>query len=142
MSTEVIHLLGDTIRVLAGATDTDGAVSVVEVTSPPGGGPPLHTHPETEVFVALDGELELEVDGSVLRLRAGEAATAPAGTPHTYRNASDAPARFLVAITPAGMERFFAELAAATADGPPEMGEVAAIAGRYGMRFVGAPAPA
>ena len=142
MSTEVIHLLGDTIRVLAGATDTDGAVTVVEVISPPGGGPPLHTHPETEVFVVRDGELELEVDGAVRRLRAGEAATAPAGTPHTYRNASDAPARFLVAITPAGMERFFAELAAAAADGPPEMGEAAAIAGRHGMRFVGAPAPA
>ena len=139
---EVIHLLGDTIRVLAGTNDSNGQLTVIEVTSPPGGGPPLHTHPQTEVFLVLDGELEIEADGVVRTLQAGEAATAPSDVPHTYRNASDAKARFIVSIAPAGMERFFVELAAATAEGPPDMVHVAEIATSYGMRFVGAPAPA
>lgn len=142
MAADVIHLLGDTIRVLAGTNDSNGELTVIEVTSPAGGGPPLHTHPETEVFLALEGEIEVEVDGAVRTLRAGEAATAPSEVPHTYRNASDAEARFVVSMAPAGMERFFAELAAATAEGPPDMAQVTEIAGSYGMRFVGAPAPA
>jgi quercetin dioxygenase-like cupin family protein len=136
MRDHTIHLLGDAIRVLASADDTAGALTVVEVAAVAGGGPPMHTHLETEVFVCLEGEIQLTVDGVVHTLEPGEAATAFSGVPHTYRNASGATARFVVAITPGGMERFFADLSQATAAGPPDMAVVAAIAGRYGVRFV------
>ena len=142
MSADTIHLLGDEIRVLAGTGDTAGEVTVIEVTTQPGGGPPLHTHPQTEVFVVTDGELELELDGETVTLGRGKAVTAPGGTPHTYRNASSRAATFIVAITPAGMERFFGELAAATADGPPDMAVVTDISARHGITFVAAGAPA
>jgi quercetin dioxygenase-like cupin family protein len=135
MSDNIIHLLGDTIRVLAGANDTGNALSVVEVTAVPGGGPPMHTHAETEVFFCLEGEIQLTVDGVVRTLASGQAATAFSGVPHTYRTASAAPARFVVAITPGGMERFFADLSTATAGGPPNMAVVTDIASRYGVRF-------
>lgn len=136
MSDNIIHLLGDSIRVLASANDTGNALTVVEVTAGPGGGPPMHTHAETEVFVCLEGEIQLTVDGVVRTLAPGQAATAFSSVPHTYRNASAAPARFVVAITPGGMERFFAALSQATAGGPLDMAVVMDVAGRYGVRFV------
>jgi quercetin dioxygenase-like cupin family protein len=136
MADNIIHLLGDTIRVLASATDAGNALSVVEVTAVPGGGPPMHTHVETEVFFCLEGEIQLTVDGATHTLAPGQAATALSGVPHTYRNASAAPARFVVAITPGGMERFFADLSSATAGGPPDMAVVTNVAGRHGVRFV------
>jgi quercetin dioxygenase-like cupin family protein len=136
MADNIIHLLGDSIRVLADANDTGNALSVVEVTAAPGGGPPMHTHLETEVFFCLEGEVQLTVDGAVHTLAPGQAATAVSGVPHTYHNASAVPARFVVAITPGGMERFFAALAQATAGGPPDMAVVVDVAGRYGVRFV------
>jgi quercetin dioxygenase-like cupin family protein len=136
MSENIIHLLGDSIRVLASANETQDALTVVEVTAVPGGGPPMHTHRETEVFFCLEGEVQLTVDGVMRHLAPGQAATAFSGVPHTYRNVSAAPARFVVAITPGGMERFFADLSRATAGGPPDMAVVTNIAGRYGVRFV------
>jgi quercetin dioxygenase-like cupin family protein len=136
MSDNIIHLLGDSIRVLAGANDTGNSLTVVEVTAVPGGGPPMHTHVETEVFICLEGEIQLTVNGVVRTLAPGQAATASSSVPHTYQNASAAPARLLVAITPGGMERFFADLSKATAGGPPDMAVVTDVAGRYGVRFV------
>ncbi len=136
MPDTVIHLLGDTIRVLAGANDTGNALSVVEVTAAPGGGPPLHTHAETEVFHCLEGEIQLTVNGIVHTLKPGQSATAPSGVPHTYKNASSAPARFVVAITPGGMERFFAALSQVRAGGPCDGMIFVDTAARYGVHFV------
>lgn len=136
MSDNTIHLLGDSIRVLAGAHDTGNALSVVEVTAAPGGGPPLHTHAETEVFHCLEGEIELTVNGVVRTLKQGQSATAPSGVPHTYRNASAAAARFVVSITPGGMERFFAALSQVRAGGPCDGMVMVDTAARYGVHFV------
>lgn len=138
---EVIHLLGDQIRVLASTQQTNGAMTVVEVIASPGGGPPLHTHSQAEVFVCLDGQIEITLDGKIHLLSPGQAAVAPSLAPHTYRNPGAQPARMIVSITPGGLDFFFAELAQATAaGGPPDMGRVVEIASRHGVRFVGPPA--
>lgn len=133
---EIIHLLGDEICVHARGRDTGGALTVVAVTSPPGGGPPLHTHPQTEVFVCVEGELQLIVDGAVHTIGPGESAIASPHVPHTYRNASSSPVRFIVSITPGGLDVFFAELAQATGSGVPDMAVVTEIAGRHGISLV------
>ena len=57
-STETARGGGETIRVgaeevvvRAAGADTDGALLAVEVTMPPGGGPPgLHRHPSAELY--------------------------------------------------------------------------------------------
>jgi quercetin dioxygenase-like cupin family protein len=46
---------------------------------------PVHAHEEEQVFVVLEGEIELELDGERRRLRAGEAALIPAFVPHGAR---------------------------------------------------------
>ncbi len=79
-------------------------------------GPFLHTHDFDEAFYILEGELVFQVGDDLVTARAGELAFAPHNVPHTFTNRSEAPARYLLVITPAGFERYFARMT----DDPPE----------------------
>jgi mannose-6-phosphate isomerase-like protein (cupin superfamily) len=72
----------------------------------PGRGAPdehEHVHPSyDEHFEVVEGEFVFVLDGEATTLRAGEAVTVPKGTPHTYRNESDAVASCLIETRPAG----------------------------------------
>ena len=46
---------------------------------------PLHAHEEEQVFIVLEGELELELGGDKRLLRPGDAALIPAFVPHAAR---------------------------------------------------------
>jgi hypothetical protein len=54
---------------------------------------------------------------------------------HTMWNAGSVPARMIEIISPAGFEHFFRELAELISAGPPDAGQVPALAGRYGLQF-------
>jgi quercetin dioxygenase-like cupin family protein len=75
-------------------------------------GPPVHVHPTAdESYQVIEGELEVFVDGDWRRVSAGETATAPAGTPHSVRNASDQPATIVNIHQPAQQfEAFFRDM--------------------------------
>jgi quercetin dioxygenase-like cupin family protein len=112
----------DPIGVLLRGEQSSGQVSVVWSTAPAGfGGPPLHQHGFDEGFYLLEGELTFQVSEELVPVRAGEFAFAPRGVPHTFANQTDRDARFLLVITPAGFERYFARMAAERAgQTPPE----------------------
>ena len=94
-----------------GGEQTGGAFALVENTVPAGfGGPPLHHHDFDEAFYVLEGELVFQVEDAVIVKRAGEFAFAPRNVAHTFANHSDAPARYLLVITPASFERYFARM--------------------------------
>jgi quercetin dioxygenase-like cupin family protein len=103
-------------RVLLRSEDSDGRISLIESTMPPGAkGPPLHTHAFDETFYVLEGEVTFQLGTQLTIAQAGQVAFAPGGTPHTLANRGDAPARFLIVCTPAGFEREMARRAAALA---------------------------
>jgi len=60
---------------------------------------------------------------------------AGAGIPHAFRVTGDGTARVLLSIVPAGIEDMFRE-PVRLPEGPPDLEGVAAICGRYGVRFV------
>jgi glyoxylate utilization-related uncharacterized protein len=62
---------------------------------PRGGGPPPHRHDFEEMFIVLDGEIELTFRGVSGVARAGETINVPANAPHVFRNVSERPARLL-----------------------------------------------
>ena len=125
------HLMLGTVAVsrLLGADETDGSLSLVELTGLPGSGPGAHIDPWCESFYVLDGELTFryERDGSVETAvaRPGDAFSIPAGVGHAFSVSSADPARYLIASSPAGIDAFFADagepIAQATipADPPP-----------------------
>jgi quercetin dioxygenase-like cupin family protein len=92
-----------TIRVPGEAVDDRYAL--IEFLFPRGASPPLHTHPQDESYIVLEGRLTVQAGERRFELGAGGTAAVPMGVPHTFRVDSET-ARILVLSTPAGLERF------------------------------------
>jgi quercetin dioxygenase-like cupin family protein len=94
--------------------------AMIEFLFPHDASPPLHTHPQDESYVVLDGRLTVQAGTGRFGLESGGVAAVPAGMPHTFRVESDG-ARVLVLSTPAGLERFIRDgsVPARTATLPP-----------------------
>jgi quercetin dioxygenase-like cupin family protein len=77
-------------------------LALVEFRYPAGRkGPERHVHHHhTDGFFVLDGELTIEVADRTLRAGPGFFVSAPPGVVHSFRNDSDAEARFLNLHTP------------------------------------------
>ncbi|MFE3782241.1 cupin domain-containing protein [Amycolatopsis sp. NPDC059090] len=112
--------LGGLLTVRATAAGTNGMVGLVEERALRGYTTPPHVHSrEDETLYVLSGEIEYAVDGMAQVVQAGESAFLPRHRPHTFRVVSDE-AHFILAITPAGFESFFAQVSpAAAGDGIP-----------------------
>jgi quercetin dioxygenase-like cupin family protein len=87
---------------------TGGRLALIEFVFPHLASPPLHTHPQDESYVVLQGRLTIQAGEERFLLEEGAAAAVPMGTPHTFRVESET-ARVLVLSTPAGIERFIRE---------------------------------
>ena len=139
-----IAVVGDVYRFLATGEDTDGKYALWEAIVPPGGGPPPHVHSrEEEGFYVLEGEITFTIDGKPLVATAGMFANMPVGTPHSFKNESSRPAKMLISVAPAGLEKMFFEFGvpmpqgATTAPSPTkeEIEKLLAIAPRYGIEI-------
>jgi quercetin dioxygenase-like cupin family protein len=125
---------------------SDGRFALIEFLFPHGASPPLHTHPQDESYVVLEGELTLVAGEQRERLEAGSAAVVPMDVPHTFRVDSDG-ARVLVLSTPAGLERMVHDASvpagAATLPPPdtprPSPEELVAIFRAHGQENLGPP---
>jgi quercetin dioxygenase-like cupin family protein len=74
-----------------------------ETNSEPGQHVPVHVHPAQDEFIlVLEGELELKLDSVWSKAKEGDLVRMPRGVPHGYFNKSDAPARALFWVSPAG----------------------------------------
>ena len=154
---QAFDIIGELVTLKAISAETGGAFTVMELTSPPQGGPPLHTHPSAETFTILEGEFEFSgIDqGALYAIRAtpGDTVFIPGGAPHTYKTVSATPGKTLCVFVPGvEMERFFAEAGTPVTDpstppvaaGPPDEAQIAqviAVAKKHDIEFV-APPPA
>lgn len=123
-------------RFMLDAEQTGGGFSLVEHPMAPRTlGSPIHTHSrEDEYSFVLEGRVGLLISDEVLEATTGDLVLKPRGVPHAFWNATDAPARLLEMISPAGFERYFAESEALfTPGGPPDLEALAALAERYGL---------
>jgi quercetin dioxygenase-like cupin family protein len=66
-----------------------------------------HTSREEEGFYVLDGEITIFIGDQRLIASAGLFANMPVGTPHSFKNQSGKPARMLILVVPAGLEKMF-----------------------------------
>jgi mannose-6-phosphate isomerase-like protein (cupin superfamily) len=62
------------------------ATSCFVLDTPPGRGSVLHRHPYSEIFVLLDGQARVWVDGVTADVHAGQIAIVPAEAAHRYTN--------------------------------------------------------
>ena len=121
-----VAVAGGVYTILLTGGDTAGRFCLVEMRVPPGGGPPPHRHDFEETFRVLEGEVEFTFRGERVVARAGETLNVPANAPHSFRNASGAPARLLCTCSPPGQEELFLAIgvpvASATAP-PPQLSD-------------------
>jgi mannose-6-phosphate isomerase-like protein (cupin superfamily) len=119
------EVLGGSITVRLRSEETDGRLGLVEQVVPGGfPGPAMHVHPDfDETFYVIEGRLGFRIGDRAYEAGPGTVAFVPHGTPHTFANTSERPARSLVLVTPGGFERYFEELIALiarTGGIPPE----------------------
>ena len=137
-----IAVVGDVYRFLATSEDTNGRYALWEAFVSPGGGPPPHTHSrEEEGFYVLEGEITFLIGDKRLVASAGMFANMPVGTLHAFKNETDRPARMLISVAPAGLEKMFFEVGqpvpAGTHSAPlptkEEIDKLLTVAPRYGV---------
>ena len=145
------------VRFMIDGTEADQRFSLVEhPMSAHALAAPLHRHlREDEYSYVLEGRMGALLGDEVLEAGPGDLVFKPRGEWHTFWNAGDEPCRILEIISPAGFERFFAELVdlggVAQAD-PEVVGElcrryelemdptsVPGLIERFGVRMPGEP---
>ena len=106
--TTVLNILGQRYFIKAHCDST----FAFETNSEPGQFVPVHVHPYQEEFILVqEGVLDLKLDGKWVQAREGDLVRMPRGIPHGYFNNSDAPARALFWVSPAGkLEELFQKL--------------------------------
>ena len=139
-----IGVVGDVYRFLATGEDTNGKYAMWEAIVPQGGGPPPHVHSrEEEGFYILEGEITFQIGEKRVVATAGMFANMPVGTPHSFKNESNKPAKMVISVAPAGLENMFFEFGVPLPEGSmtallptkEEIEKLLAIAPRYGIEI-------
>jgi mannose-6-phosphate isomerase-like protein (cupin superfamily) len=123
------------VRFMIDGVDSGGGFALVEhPMSARALGAPLHRHTrEDEYSYVLTGRVGALLGDDVLVSGPGDLIFKPRNQWHTFWNAGDEPARILEIISPAGFEKYFAELVelGGSRNAPPEA--LRALGQRYGL---------
>lgn len=137
--------LGDIrVRFLLTGSDTNGSMSIFEMSVPAGRKIPAPTHRNDayeETLYGLEGILTWTIDGAPFAVGPGQAVCIPRGAAHRFDNLGNEAARQLVVISPAVMgPEYFREVVGvmrAAAGTPPPPETMAAVFRRHGMTVAG-----
>lgn len=136
-------VLGILTRFHAFPDEVGGKFCLAEAVVPPGLGAPPNSHAgETEAFFVIDGEVEVEIEGTRRRHGPGSFVTIPDGAVHAFAATGDRPARVLILNAPGAMHaQFFTAIGRALPEGTqdlpppaaPDLARVLAAAEAAGM---------
>ena len=96
---EALWMLGGLYEVVVSADDSGGAMTVMKITVPEGGGPPPHVHDSEEVVTLLQGRARYHIAGQTTEIGTGSTVYLPAGTEETFEPVGG-PVSVLIAYTP------------------------------------------
>lgn len=136
-----LNILGHAATLKLTLNETHGEYYVFELVTPPGHGIPPHVHKnEDEVIQVIEGEFEVLLGEQTHRVKSGGTIHFARSIPHGFRNVGTQPGTTLWTVIPgANFEKFFAELGALPAGGPPDMAKVAAIFSKYEIELLPLP---
>lgn len=136
----MIPAIGLTLQVRVPAEATGGMLESIETTNAPGHGPPLHRHPQTEIFYVLEGRYLVEIDGERLIAEQGDVVAVPGGAAHRFVNLMDTPSRQFIQIMPAlDAAAFFTGLGEVMQHGMPDPERLKEFGERWQVEFLGPP---
>ena len=118
LSTELRAYQGGFFRVLVSPDQTEGRLSIVDMTLPKGSEPPRHVHTlEDETFFVVDGTVEFTIGDEVTIGKPGQALFAPRNVEHQFRIQSEQ-ARLIVTITPGDFANYFIDFSEPITEAP------------------------
>ena len=134
-----IQLTRTVIDTKVSTLDTDGGLSVLEITSFDKGGPARHLHHEQdEWFYVVEGEYVIEVGEKRYELGPGDSVLGPRKVAHVWAYVEEGTGRLIGALQPAGeIEGFFDNLA--TLGSTPEPEVLQRAFSSYGLELIGPP---
>jgi len=123
------------VRFLIDGSESGGGFSLVEhPMSARALGAPLHRHSrEDEYSYVLEGRVGALLGEETLVGSPGDLIFKPRNQWHTFWNAGDEPARILEIISPAGFERYFAELVDLGGSRNAAPADLRSLGERYGL---------
>jgi len=145
-SEETIRIGPLGIRFLLTGDDTEGSVSVFEVTVPAGqklAAPAHRNDAYEETLYGIEGVLTWTIDGKAIEVGPGQALCIPRGAVHRFDNFGTEDAKQLSIVTPAIMGpayfREAREVVNAAAGGPPNAAKMIEVFRRHGMTIAAPP---
>lgn len=140
---EAIWLLGGLYEVKASSDETDGAMTIMQMTTPPGMGPPPHTHPGSESVYVLEGRIRYHIAGETTEAGPGSFFHIPKDTVENFEPIGDTTVKVLVVYQPGGIDKFFAEAGEPAQarelppplEEPPDFERLVMLGEKYGMRM-------
>ncbi|MEP7081711.1 MAG: cupin domain-containing protein [Chloroflexota bacterium] len=134
-----ISLYDVVFRYGIGSADTDGKLSMLEVTIPPRTLVKPHMHTlEDEFTLILEGAVGARLGkDTVEEIPAGSWLSKPRSVPHAMWNVGAEPARILEVVMPGGIERYFEQIAPILMEhGPDWTRRYDALAEEYGLEIL------
>lgn len=134
-----ISLYDVAFRYGVGADQSNGSVSMLEVTVPPRTLIKPHTHTrEDEYSLILSGVVGARLgDETTDEIPAGSWLVKPRSVPHAMWNVTDEPARILEVVVPGGIERYFEQIAPVLKEhGPDWTKRYNALADEFGLTIL------
>jgi len=127
-----VSLRGTEVMFKVKSDQAEGA-SCTEWVAAPGFDTGLHVHERLEeTWYVIDGELEFHVGDDTFSAGSGACVFVPPHVPHAFANRSQAPAKFLLMMSPPTHDRYFVELAEILGrSGPPDSEAIAALRAKY-----------
>jgi quercetin dioxygenase-like cupin family protein len=136
-------MLGGLYEVLLSSDETNGATTVMQMTMPPGMGPPPHIHHRgvTETVYVVDGTLTYQIDGNEIEGGPGSVFRIPADTLERFEPKSRV--RVVITYEPGGIDKFFAEAGEPAQrreippapTSPPDVDRLTKLGAKYGIEI-------
>lgn len=93
---------GLTVKVLLTALETGGIKAVFEDIVEPSVGPGRYIHHEQdETFIFIEGTFDVEIEGQLFKMNAGDSAFIPKGAIHAWKNVGKYQGRLRYIFSPA-----------------------------------------
>ena len=142
---EALWMLGGLYEIRLSSDETDGTLTIMEMTIPEGAGPPPHIHDGDETVYVVEGTATYHIGDELIEVGPGSVIHLPAGTTETFE--PHGTVRLVLSYRPGGIDKFFSEAAerATSRDvpppmtSPPDFERLAALASNYGLTLLPPP---
>lgn len=139
---EAYDFLSTLSIVKASGAATNNSLGVVEMRLPAGFSPPPHVHHnEDEAFYLLSGRIEAQLGDQKFSAEQGAFLWLPRNVLHGFVVSGDGPCTILTITTPAGFDRFVAEVGTLTTSTnmpeprEPDIPRLVEVSARYGIEY-------